>query len=570
MRKASKRVIASLALAASAVVGTPQAASAAATWGLVIGVDDYQHVNKLEGAVNDAADIAQALRKMGAKDVKLLTNLDASHTAITAAWADITKRAQPGDTVLLSFAGHGAETRGPDGAPRQFVVLPGFESNGAGWDETIFDAEFGQMLRAVPQLNVVFVIDSCHAGTMTRAYGKRRFNVRAVTVPGMEDASPAAKSRALPANAKDVTLPNVVHLGAVQPSELDPEVIIANQPRGALSYAMARAIEGAADTNHDKVLQSDELQGYVSGVIATITDGEQHPKLAVRPDWGMPISRDASVSAASAPAVQTTPAAPAVQAAPTASAAPAVQASAAALVQLQPVSLAILNPGDASPESIVSGLKGARVASDTTADLVWDVARGEITSHLGDVVSYSSADDATRAFSRANAPAAGKGSAAADLPRVQKVVDKMALVAAIKVLAVQNNLTMGLAPDDKVHHAGAQIAFTIEGHSQTYLTLFNLASDGTVNFLYPQDDGKNKDPLQIPAQRQYRLDLKAQAPFGADHLVAITSGEPLTELHKQLLALDNTPSAAKLTDVLSKSLTGKTYQIGVHPSFTAP
>ena len=45
-------------------------AGAAELYGLVVGVDDYVGTaNDLDGAVNDANDVAQALHRLGAREV---------------------------------------------------------------------------------------------------------------------------------------------------------------------------------------------------------------------------------------------------------------------------------------------------------------------------------------------------------------------------------------------------------------------------------------------------------------------------------------------------------------------
>ncbi|MFN3076344.1 MAG: caspase family protein [Alphaproteobacteria bacterium] len=547
-----KRTVASILslVIAGATLAFPTKVLAAESWGLVIGVDDYQHVEKLGGAVNDARDIAQALKKLGARDVKLLLNDAASRDGVLAAWKDIAAKARPGDTVYLTYAGHGAQARDGAGVLHQFVVLPDFDVKGDGADQIILDREFGQMLRGVPDLNIVFLVDSCHSGTMTRAYGsKRNFKVRAIGTVGVEDAKLASMARALPTDKGDVVLPHVVHLGAVQPDELDPEIIINDKPRGALSYAFSRAVEGAADTNRSGALEPKELEQFIGGMIGVATDGQQHPRIAVREGWSLPLARSADGGSAGVGGNR-----------PQTLESPAVVSG----FRPQVLSLAALNAGEAGgPEAAIRALKGVRGAGEGEAELVWDVGRGQISSHLGDVVSYPK-EGATRAFHRA---VAGGDT---EPVRVQKVVDKMALVASIKEAAVTHNLTMGLSPNDRLHHAGDAVAFTVSGHRMPYLTLFNLASDGTVNFLYPQTGGGNRDSLTIPVDKPYRLDLTVQPPFGADHLVAITSREAMPELHAALAALDNTAAADRVGTVLEKQLVGKDYQIGIHPSFTAP
>lgn len=531
-----------IALAIAATLpATP--AAAASLWGVVIGVDDYQYVQKLDGAVDDARDIAQALHKAGARNVQLLINGAASRDAVLAAWMDVVSRAEPGDTVVFSFAGHGAQLhRDALGAMHRFVLLPGFNSEGPGTYERIEDAEFGGMFRSVPRLNIVFVIDSCNAGTMTRSYGKPSFKVRAVTVPPLRDDRLKGKVPA-PSFGKEVTLPNVAHLGAVPADELDPEILIDGKPRGALSYAVSRAFEGMADTDRDGRIEAPELDSYLRAVVAERTDGQQHPHLAIRDEWTLTLKEEVLPK----------------------------NSDVASSFPLQPVTVAIVNAGESGEEKLAQMLNGVRLTKEEEARFVWDVARGEIRTRLGDVVSYANrGQNGQRGFSRFSGPGPAKGDALQDLPTVQKVIDKMAVVESIKKEADKEAIPLRLVPDDKLHYLGAAVTFMVGSRSHSYLTIFNLASDGTVGFLYPLQQGGNKDPMQVPLGAEYRLAIRVEPPFGADHLVAIASDEALAGLHRRLAALDGKAAAGEIGRLLAEELSGRKYQIGIHPSFTAP
>src|SRR4029079_17815325 len=61
-----------------------------ALYGLVVGIDDYLGtVNDLQGAVNDANGIAEALRAANADEVIELTDKQATKAAIRAGWGDL-------------------------------------------------------------------------------------------------------------------------------------------------------------------------------------------------------------------------------------------------------------------------------------------------------------------------------------------------------------------------------------------------------------------------------------------------------------------------------------------------
>jgi Caspase domain len=86
----------------------PMPAAAAELYGLVIGINDYIGTdNDLEGAVNDAGDIARALDAAGAKEVVRLLDADASKDHIASAWQALVAKAKAGDTIVFSYASHG-------------------------------------------------------------------------------------------------------------------------------------------------------------------------------------------------------------------------------------------------------------------------------------------------------------------------------------------------------------------------------------------------------------------------------------------------------------------------------
>jgi hypothetical protein len=94
----------------------PAPALAANLYGLVVGIDDYVGSgNDLEGAANDANDIARALSAAGATEVVRLIDDEASKDRIAAAWDALVAKAAPGDTIVFSYAGHGGQEPEPEG-----------------------------------------------------------------------------------------------------------------------------------------------------------------------------------------------------------------------------------------------------------------------------------------------------------------------------------------------------------------------------------------------------------------------------------------------------------------------
>ena len=76
---------------------------------LVIGIDDYKELHDLEGAINDARDIAAALSDAGVLDLVVLEDEQANRQRIEDEWNAILARSNIGDTVVLTYAGHGGQ-----------------------------------------------------------------------------------------------------------------------------------------------------------------------------------------------------------------------------------------------------------------------------------------------------------------------------------------------------------------------------------------------------------------------------------------------------------------------------
>src|SRR3954447_5674984 len=143
--------------------------------GLIIGIDAYQHVRQLKGAVADARDIEKSLRSMGVSDVTMLLDARASRDIILQTISELIQRTAPNDLIVLSIAGHGAQEpetiKGsePDGLQDVFL-LPGFQATAEGSQQRILGAEFNHFIRQfeLKGAKVLFVADTCHGGGMAR------------------------------------------------------------------------------------------------------------------------------------------------------------------------------------------------------------------------------------------------------------------------------------------------------------------------------------------------------------------------------------------------------------------
>ncbi len=606
-----RRILAGLAvLALSYVAMAPKMAVAGNLYGLVIGIDDYQVIKpKLDGAVNDAKDVADALRKDGAADVRLLVDDAVTRDAVMGAWNELLAKAKKDDTMVFHYAGHGgqepehvkgSEASGYDST----LMLSGFSLTGKGTYERIVDDELGAMFKRASDAGVklLVVVDACHSGTMTRGFSNPAITkpkVRAVPylpIKADEDRLPPMD----PAWAKiPDELPNVYYFGAVQDHEEAPEVEIEGNVRGALSWSLAEGLRGAADANKDGVVTAEELRDYILDQVRMKLEGQQHPSVIPNKARGV-VMQQAGELAFLTPAAAEAARKSSQNGLKDVAKLLLENANKPATVQPSPekldpvikkiqeqaknnqpaiaqprIALAIVNASDVN--ALKRSLTNVDVVEAASRPLLtWDVSRRRVLSSLGDMVADFATNPAviaeeTRAFKRqvVSADLKPQGDAQADLPRVQSVADKWHLTELIKNMADGRSLGMSLQPGDAIHVPGDKISFSIEGHNKTFFTLFNIASDGTINFIYPLNTAEVKDPLEIPLGKPYLVPLVVDAPYGADHLVAIASGDPLTELHKALREIDGKPAARSFEPILLKQLEGRTYQIGIHGAYTA-
>ena len=228
----------------------------------VIGIDAYQHVPQLKGAVADALDIDGALRRGRVADITTLIDAKADRASVISAINRLAERSGPHDLVIISLAGHGAQEpehlKGsqPDGLENVFL-LAGFDSSAAGSRERILGAEFYHFIKPFEArgAHVIFVADTCFGGGLTRDIDPRWEGMSFRQVPSYLLTSDVLQPVTTAADelATDTDFDRTVFLAAVDRRTKAPEVQIPGIPglRGALSYSVARALEGNVAARND-------------------------------------------------------------------------------------------------------------------------------------------------------------------------------------------------------------------------------------------------------------------------------------------------------------------------------
>jgi hypothetical protein len=457
----------------------------AAQHALVVGINQYQHVNKLEGAVNDALLLRDVLRHLQVQlpDNRVLLDNQATRATFFKAWQDMLKRAKSGDTLILSFSGHGGQK--PDGDPvdekdHKDETLLFYDFNV--YDSSkgyITDDEIYGLFQEASDYKIVFLVDACHSSGMVRSTERPSGKFRSGPFWNIKQTMPALL---LPTRGDDrKPLPHVTLITAVEHELLKvPETILDNKPHGALSWFFAQALNGKADSDKNGYLERHELNHYLQEKISNHMNNMQRPKLLPRADMQ-------------------------------------------SVVKILPDSM---TPPSPYPSNIAIVIEKGHVPgklnnvefvnSSQTFDLLFKVEKKgtEVFNNTGDKVTHLPNNA---------------------LSLWQQVIDKERL---LKVLDSQFDMRLKpikiiLREGNKVHRKGKVRHFSIAPTDKQLglnaLTLFNLAGDGELQFLYPLSE--YRDP-KIVSRFPYRVPpMKVAKPFGGDDLVAILCKKPANGLH---------------------------------------
>jgi hypothetical protein len=518
-RMSRRRLSGALALLAGLGLASP--VNAAELYGLVVGIDDYLGTaNDLDGAVNDAKDIAQSLDQAGAKEVVRLLNDDASKDRIVAAWEGLVAKAKPGDTVVFSYAGHGGQEPAPpdrhDKTTIESFLLGHFEPNGPGTRERIVDDEVNAWLHRadLKGIKVIFVADSCHSGGMERSASASGVKFRRMQIPPIT----GDMLQFPPPEASKLTqddFENVTFVAAVPPDKLVPEVEIDGKKRGALSWAFSRAMEGRADKNGDGKIDEFELLSFIVPAVHDKVESQQTPTV-------LPL-----------------------------------KARSVTLVTLREARAPAAPPAkgdDLKLKLAIEGGDGAAfgdmpfvtiVADRGQADLIWSVPSGTVEHIVGGVVAEH-----------------------VDASSIKGVVSKWAALKWLNEQAALVPLPASLLSGNQRYAIGDHVKIELQGAKYPHLTMFNLPPDGRVEFFIPDPNRPaeaTKDWSTEPIHEEFKVD---QPPYGAEHMVAIFSKDELPDLDAALATMTTPERAEALRPMLERALAGKDVQIGVIDIYT--
>lgn len=248
------------ALADQAAAATAAAQTGGQTYALLVGVSKYAKPElSLQYADADASVFSHLIESplggsVPASNVLLLTDEKATTAAVRNGFQDFLKRrAGKNDTVVILIAGHGT-VDGKDAYILTYDSDPqDLKSTALGMDEvqSLFEDQLSKVGR------VLLFVDVCKAGTI----GTIHNTTVASNVQQLGDVQG-----------------DLFGLLASRPREVSLEGPQFGGGHGVFSYFVIKGLEGAADANHDGVVDADELIKYVSDQVPMATANKQHPR----------------------------------------------------------------------------------------------------------------------------------------------------------------------------------------------------------------------------------------------------------------------------------------------------
>lgn len=462
---------------------------------LIVGIDGYEYLRKLEGCLNDARLIEAAVRPV-ANSVTVLPERQATRTAFLRAWDRLIAAARPGDTLLITFSGHGGQTpelikgNEADGLDENLFMRP-FHPRAPNNAERIIDDELGERFARTGARGIrsIFLADCCHSGGATRRSDPRAelLGYRSAGKPQIEDDLLAAISFTPSEPAGQL---NLLFIAAGQENELVPELRINGQPHGATSYAFAEIFARATATG--RFPGTDAFGRDVVSATRALAGGRHHPLVDNQLPAGEPLL-------------------------PTR--APAVVATSPSSGRGR-VRLHVL-PGSGQLVDAARAADGVTLVADRAqADALLDPSVGELVSGSGDLL-------AVELYPEALTGALEKLRSIALVAELRLATMEVGLLARGETLAPG-----GVNSVDRLLLPGEEFDLVIRSVQPAAVVAISLAADGVMRVL------TTPHAASVLTARDRVQAVRVRPPPGAIHVLSVAASEPIPDLHAALLDMD--------------------------------
>ncbi len=235
-------------------------------WAIVIGVSQYQFLQKLKYTDDDAYRFYGFLKSpeggsIPSEQVRVLVDEDATRKNILAAMNDVFGKADDNDIVMMYYSGHGIAGS----------FLP-VDYNG--FQNKLKHSEVMAILNASRAKYKICLADACYSGSLLAQKA-------AVDLTAAQELTKRYYEAFEHSNGGT----------AILLSSQGDEVSLEDQGlrQGVYTHFLIRGLKGEADTDHDKIVEIEELYEYMEKNVHDYTAGIQTPVIKGKFDKDMPV-----------------------------------------------------------------------------------------------------------------------------------------------------------------------------------------------------------------------------------------------------------------------------------------
>ena len=230
------------------------------SYAVVIGIDHYDHLADLTGAVRDAKAMSAMLKARGFEVIEVLDK-KATKERMRDLPYELQEKLNPEDRLFFYFAGHGVtqESKG--------YLMP---KDAKSWRQGISMSSLQRQLEDTQVRQIFYAADACYSG---------------LGLPNA-DAFRAGEEDSMPAHWADLAeTPRYVSLsaGSVNQKAYDRWEGELGGPHGLFTYFLLEGLDGAADNDQDGWITDVELSAHIDSRVpagARQVNHEQNPQRA--------------------------------------------------------------------------------------------------------------------------------------------------------------------------------------------------------------------------------------------------------------------------------------------------
>jgi Flp pilus assembly protein TadD len=267
---------------------TAQEPAAKNTYAIVVGISGYQDaaIPKLNYADKDAMLFANWLQSNAGGSVpqyniKLLTNENATISAVYNALDWVKEKATEGDIIYIYFSGHGdveTKDKNSQGYLLAWNSPPNNYRNNALSVTDLNDA--ANILTTKNNAKIILITDACHSGKMAGDF---------------------FKGKQFTAKNLQLVLNNQARLASCKEDEEAAEGLAWGGGRGIFSYYLLKGLQGEAEKND--LVKLENLQHYLDSCFAADTELKQSKHLQHPVYDGNPLFPLAKIDSATIPKI---------------------------------------------------------------------------------------------------------------------------------------------------------------------------------------------------------------------------------------------------------------------------